>query len=968
MSRRGRVILVLVVVGLVVLVTSLRGIAGFYTDFLWYDSLGKGEVFRTVLGAKLSLALIFIGIFFVLLFVNLTVADRLAPRFRPPGPEEDLLERYHDVIDRRAGRIRVAVSLLFALIAGAGVSSQWNEWLLFTHRVDFGVTDPQFHTDIGFYVFQLPFLSFVVSWFFAALVIVLIVTAVAHYLNGGIRVQTIGQRVTPQVKAHLSVLLGLLALVKAADYWLARYELTTSTRGFVEGATYTDVHAQLPAIYLLLMIALLSFGLFIANIWRRGWVLPVVAVGLWGFVAVVMSGIYPAFVQRFRVESAESSREAPYIERNIEATRNAMGLADVETRAFDYNEDLTAQQLVDNSDTVRNIRLLDPAVVTDTYQQLQAERPFYRLNDLDVDRYTIDGETTQVVISTRELSTSGVPQTSWEGQHVAFTHGYAAAAAPANAVDDNGRPNFVLGNIPVRTDADSLELTQPQVYVGEGLGGYAIVGATRDEVDYQDANSETVPFRYDGEAGVPMSSFLRRAAFALRFGEIEPLISNFITDESRIIYVRDVRERVEQLAPFLSWDADAYPVVLDGRVQYVLDGYTTTDRYPYGQSADTSQLTPGTGLDHGFNYVRNSVKAVVDTYDGTVTMYQTEVDDPILDAYRDAFPDLFTDLSEMPDELRDHLRYPEDLFRVQTNVWGRYHISGAQDFYEQAGGWAVAQDPGTEVTSPQAPQTTNEQGQLETAPERRIDPYYLLMRLPGEQDETFLILRSFVPTSGETERRELTAFMVAKSDPDNYGEIEVFEMPSTEIDGPAIVASNINGDPDISREISLLNQEGSRVRLGNLLLIPIEQSILYIRPLYTEAEGTTPVPELRKVIVAYGDEVVMEDTLRESLIDLFGPDVPRTLEAPSNGNDQGTGNGEEPPTGNGEEPPTTTVPERSVTDLLAEAENLFTQADEALSEGNLGEYQRLVERARALVNEALGESEPTPTTQAAGSA
>lgn len=956
LSRRGRIILVLAAVGLFVLITSLRGIAGFYTDYLWFESLGKEDTFRTILGAKVSLAGIFIGLFFVILYVNLVIADRLAPRFRPMGPEEDLLRRYHEVVDERSGWVRAGVAFLFALIAGAGVSSQWNEWLLFINRVDFGVADPQFGTDIGFYVFQLPFLSFLVSWLFAALVIVLIVTAVAHYLNGGIRVQNPGPRVTPQVKAHLSVLLGLLALVKAADYILQRYELTLSTRGVVDGATYTDVNAQLPAIYLLLMIAGLSFFLFIANIWRRGWVLPVLAVGLWGFVAIVAGGIYPAFVQRFQVEPAESSREEPYIADNIEATRAAMGLAAVTTEAFDYNTDLTARELIDNDQTVRNIRLLDPGVVTDTYQQLQAERPFYRLNDLDVDRYEIDGQTTQVVISTRELSTSGIPQSSWEGRHVAYTHGYGAVAAPANAVTADGYPDFVVGEIPAVSADPTLSIAQPQVYIGEGLDGYALVGATRDEIDYQNADGETVTNRYDGEAGVAIDSYLRRAAFALRFGEIEPLISDFVTDESRIIFIRDVRARVEELAPFLYWDADPYPVVIDGRVQYVMDGYTTTSQYPYAQRADTDQLSPRSGLNHPFNYVRNSVKAVVDTYEGTVTLYETEVDDPIIEAYRGAFPDLFTDFDEMPAELQGHLRYPEDLFNVQTTTWARYHITGPQDFYEQAGGWAVAQDPGNDITAAAVTQTTDPAtGELQPALERRIDPQYLLMRLPGEEREDFLILRSFVPASGDTERRELTAFMVAKSDPENYGQIEVFEMQSNDVPGPALVASAIASNEEISSQITLLDQQGSNVQLGNLLLIPVEQSILYVRPLYTEATGSTPVPTLRKVIVAFGSQVVMRDTLEEALTEIFG-EAPATLEEPSGG-------GGGPPADGGEPTqPTEPTPAEEVSDLLARAEGLFADADAALADGDLGEYQDLIDQAQDLVQQALDLSAPTTTT------
>jgi len=970
LSRRARIALVVAAVGLFLLITSLRGIAGFYTDYLWFEDLGREAAFRTILGAKVSLAAIFIGVFFVLCLVNLVIADRIAPRYRVPGPEDDLLRRYHEITDQRTGWIRVGVAALFAVIAGAGASSQWNEWLLFTHSVDFGVTDPQFGTDVGFYVFRLPFLSFVVAWLFAALVIVLIVTAVAHYLNGGIRVQNPGPRVTPQVKAHLSLLLALLALVKVADYWLARYQLTLSTRGTVDGALYTDVNAELPAIHLLLMIALLSVVLLVVNIWRRGWVLPVLAVGLWGFVAIVAGGIYPSLIQRFQVEPAESDREAAYIAENIAATRAAMGLAEVQTRTFDADEDLTTRELLDNEATIRNIRLLDPAVVADTYQQLQSERPFYRLDDLDVDRYEIDGRTTQVVISARELSTSGIPQRSWEGQRVAYTHGYGAVAAPANAVTAEGQPNFVLRDIPVTADAPALEVEQPAIYVGENLDGYAVVGASRDEIDFQDSAGGTVTVRYDGQAGVPMGSWLRQAAFALRFGEVEPLISDFVTGDSRVIYIRDVQDRVAELAPFLHWDADPYPVVVDGRIVYVLDGYTTTAQYPYAQRATTDQLEPASGLNHSFNYVRNSVKAVVDTYDGTVDFYVVDGEDPIIRAYGDAFPGLFADIEAMPPALREHLRYPEDLFRIQTTTWGRYHIDEARDFYEQAGAWAVAQDPGTSTAPVPQTQTTNpETGEIELGEERRIDPQYLLMRLPEEDQEDFLILRSFVPTSGDTERRELTAFMVAKSDPENYGEIEVFEVQGGDVDGPSLVNSAILSDTEVAQEITLLDQQGSDVRLGNLLLIPIEQSILYVRPLYTQAEGQTPQPRLRRVIVAYGDEIVMEDTLREALVRIFG-DAPETLEAPGD-RDQADApapdDGDQPDDGG--EP---TTPGAEVAELLARAENAFEEAEAALQEGDLATYERRIEEAQRLVEEALtaagGGSAPPTAAPDTGSA
>lgn len=972
--NRGRIILVVAVAILLFLVISVRGIAGFYTDFLWFDSLGLTSVWTGVLGARIALALIFIGVFFLLMWINLFVADRLAPRYRPRGPEEEMLERYHDVVGPRAGWVRVGIAALFAVIAGGGVASQWNSWILFTNRVDFGVEDPQFGTDIGFYVFQLPFLTFLTSWLFAAFVIILIVTAVAHYLNGGIRVQTQGERVTPQVKAHLSVLLGVLALVRAAGYWLDRYELTYSTRGAVDGATYTDVNAQLPAINLLLLISLFAAVLFLINIRRRGWVLPVLAVGLWAFVSIVVGGIYPAFIQRFQVDPAESTREAPFIERNIEATRAAMNLGDVQEQVFNYEEDLTAADLQENQETIRNIRLLDPSVVNDTYQRLQAERGFYRFpGDLDVDRYLIDGRPTQVVLGTRELNPSGIPQDSWEGEVLTYTHGYGVALSPANAVTGTGRPDFLVGDVPVRVEEGvEVDPAQPRIYFGENLGGYAIVNSDRAEVDYLDEDGTTVSYSYTGDGGVEMGSLLRRAAFALRFGDLNPVISDFVRDDSRVLYIRDIRDRVENVAPFIHFDADPYPVIGDGRIVYVIDGYTTTDRYPYAQRADTEQLAPGSGLNHTFNYARNSVKAVVDAYDGSVVLYVIDPDDPIVQAYRKAFPDLFADFEDMPEEIQDNIRYPEDLFTVQTNMWARYHIEDPIDFYEQTGGWAVAQDPGTSVQGGGTTAVTNAAGETTGTRELRVDPYYLLMRLPDREQEEFVMLRTFVPVSENDERKELTAFMVAQSDPENYGELSVYQLPTTEVDGPAIVAANIASEQEIAREISLLNQQGSTVLLGDLILTPIENSILYVRPLYVQAAGQTAVPELKNVIVAYGDEVVMRPTLELALTEIFGasPDTledidpidPETGELIDPDLDPDTGEVIEDGEAEGEgtttttTPPTTTVPadpgDATVEELLAEAAQTLDRANAALADGDLGAYQDLVDEAADLIRRA----------------
>ncbi len=872
-SRRTRFIALLVAAGLLVLLLSLRGIARFYTDYLWFDSLDRTDVWGRVLLAKVALFLIFAVAFFILIWINLMIVERLAPKVRPPGPEEELLSRYHGLVSGRTRLVRLAVSVLFSLLAASGVSNQWEEWLLFVNRKDFGITDPLFNTDIGFYVFRLPFLSFLVNWGFAALMILLVVVGIFHYLHGGIRLQVApgAQRVLPSVKVHLSAILAGLALVKAADYWLSRYELTVSGRGVVDGALYTDVKAKLPALNLLLLISLAAVILLVVNLRRRGWVLPVLAVVLWAFTALVAGNMYPAFVQRFQVDPNTTDRESVYTDRNIAATRSAYGLvpdADVSLEVFDYTENPSPGQLRAAAQTVRNARILDPLTLTDTFEKDQGERDFYRFSSvLDVDRYEVDGELTQVVLAARELNLSELG--SWERQHVAITHGYGAAIARANVTDVRGSPVFITGGLPVDVDpAIELELEEPQIYVGENLEGYALVGATRDEVDYVDGQGNEESFRYDGEGGVNMGSFLRQTAFALRFGQLDPLISDFVAGDTRIIYIRDAQDRVRSVAPFLEFDSDAYPVAFEGRIHYVLDAYTTTNRYPYSQSADISGLNSGSELaTAGANYIRNSVKAVVDSYDGDVTLYVMPVQDPIIQAWQSAFPDLFTDFSDMPDELRDHLRFPTDMFTVQTNMWASYQVSEPEALIIGTERWAVAQDPGRSVLAGgTAEAVVGERGL--TSRERRVPAYYSLIQLPGEEDASFVALRSFVPTSDDDSRKELTAFMVGETRSDGTSRLVSYEMANLLAPGPAIVASNISTNPDISRELTLLNDQGSLVDFGDMLLLPIEDSLLYVRPMYVRAQGTQ-IPLLAGVIASVGNRTALGKTLGEALSDLY---------------------------------------------------------------------------------------------------
>ncbi|MFN2505792.1 MAG: UPF0182 family protein [Acidimicrobiales bacterium] len=948
--RRGpsssRIVLLVVAAAIVFLLFSLRGIAGFYTDFLLFDELGITSVWKQVLGAKIILGAIFTGVFFVVMWANLAIADLLAPKFRPMGPEEELVERYHQAIGSRTGLVRVAVAGIFALIAGPGVSGQWNAWILFRNGVPFSRRDAQFAKDIGFYVFDLPFLTFVVDWLFATFVVVLIVTAVAHYLNGGIRFQTPVQKVTPQVKAHLSVLLAVLALLKAVGYFLQRYELVYSTRGVVQGAGYTDVKAQVPALQLLFVISLFACALFLVNILRRGWVLPVIAVGLWALVSVVVGAAIPAFIQQFRVQPTESTKERPYIDRNIKATRDAFSLRDVVVRDFSADDQLTAPDLAANQSTIQNVRLWDPAVLTTTYKRLQEIRNFYQFNDVDVDRYPdTSGTNTQVLLSARELRIDGIPSPSWVNQHLVYTHGYAGVMSSANGVASDGNPQFLVKDLP---PVGKPEITQPAVYYGQELAGYAIANTQQREIDFTLADGTNQTSSYRGRGGVEMSSWIRRAALSLRFGELNPLISDFITPNSRAIYMRDIDERVRMAAPFLRFDNDPYPIIYKGGIHWVYDAYTTTSRFPYAQRAEIGRLEAGSGLNANFNYVRNSVKVVIDAYHGSMTFYINDPADPIIQAYKKAFPKLFTDGTRMDDELRRHLRYPEDLFRVQTNMYGLYHMQDAASFYNKTDAWDIAQEPGALGGTGGTPIPNVQGPAVVAAREDRMDPYYLLMRLPDATKDDFLMMQPFVPFSRDDSRKDLTAFMVAKSDPGEYGNMEVYVMPrQRQIDGPGLVNSRINQDPTISQEITLLGQRGSSVTYGNMLLIPIEKSLLWVRPLYVEAEGSTPLPQLKRVIVVSGDRVVMKNSLREALVQLFGSSPP-TLEEQSGA--PATGQPPPPGTGTGTPPPPPGQP--TLQQLLGEADSHFVAAEEALRRGDLTGYQREQQLARDAVKRA----------------
>ncbi|MEY4361315.1 MAG: hypothetical protein RL391_621, partial [Actinomycetota bacterium] len=788
-----------------------------------------------------------------------------------------------------------------------------------------------------------PFLTYAVDWAFAALVLVTLVSAVVHFLNGAIRVQSPKERITKGARVHLSVLFALLAVVKAVDYWLQRFELTASTRGVVQGATYTDVKAQLPAINLLIMVSLLVAVLFLAGIRWGGWRFPLLSMALWAIIAVVASAVYPAIIQRFVVQPNVTTRERPYIGRNIEATKAAMGLDSVVTVPVTLG-DVSAADVKESTASLADTRLLDVTEMRDRFALDEGQFAFYAVNDLDVDRYEIDGRLQQTLVAARELNSDGIPNRTWVSRHLIYTHGCGLISASASRVTTDGRPIYA-----------DLPVDRPQLYFGTQQPGYAIVNT--GQVEQACPDTEAAP--YEGDGGVRLDSTFRRLAFAIHFGEFNLFGSNLIEDSSRLVHIRDVRDRVSKIAPFLHLDADPYPVVVDGSVKWIVDAFTTTARYPYAQKANTDNLTPGSGLDHNFNYVRNSVKAVVDAYSGDITLYVIDPTDPIVRAWSKAFPGLFTPSDQVSDELRSHFRYPEDLFRVQTNLYGRYQFADADQFFNRDAAWSIAQaavrEPELSVTATGGVPLTDavaeaNTGDVADARVSRFEPYYTLFHAPGSSTSEFSLLRPFVPFSPDDTRKELRAVMAVSSDPDTYGQITVYSIEGTLPEGPATVAAELGSDPEISPVITLLDQRGSRVVFGQLQVVPVADGVVWVRPLYVRPDdaGSKQV-FVRRVLAWYDGQSVIGDTLTDAINRLFpgaGIDLGEvmadgTVTEPSDSGEPST-----PADGAGS---ASTDPAT----LLEEAETVFDEADQALRDGDLGLYQEKVSEAQGLIKKAL---------------
>jgi len=991
-SRRLRVWLLVIVVALIVAASLLRGLARFWINYLWFESVGFTSVFRGVLLTKVALSVIFIAIFFVLMLVNLTVADRYAPVELDPSEANELVLRYRESVLPRAKWVRLAVSFIFALLAGTGADREWNNWDLFRYGGSFGVKDPQFHRDIGFYVFRLPFIEFLIGWAFEAVIVTLIVTAVAHYLNGGILPQARGaRRTSPAVKAHVSVLLTALALIKGVDYYYQRLELVLSRAHIVDGATATSVHADLPARTLLMFIAVLAAVLFIANIRARGWVLPAVGVALWGLVSLLIGDAYPALYQALRVNPSELTREAPYIQRNIDATRAAYGLDQVKVdTGYQYQPTVTTsqiqgdtQQAMDDQATLANVRLMDPGVTNllNTFNKYQALRSYYSFNSLSPDRYVMDingkPEKVATITAVRELN-SNVPS-GFVNQKLQYTHGYGAVVAPVsqNGFNSDGTPNFVLSGLPPQTSQPSLSLsaTGSEIYFGDGpdMTGFVIADSKTPELDYESNSGQQISNHYSGRGGVPAGSLVRRAAFALAFGDANFILSGQVTPSSKVLFYRNIVTRVQKAAPFLRYDSDPYAVVIDGKVYWIIDAYTISDNYPYSQQANLDRLPATSGLDTNFNYVRNSVKVVVSAFSGQMHFFDMGTQDPVLKAYERAFPDLFTPVSQADKiipGITAHFRYPEDLFRVQTNMYGRYHLTNAADFYSQAQAWAVSPDPGSGELS--ATNSLNPTVSLtgQPAPVARLQPQYVLAHIPGSsQPLSFMLITPYVPISASTASQNLVSFMTASYDPSGppgQPRLEVFETPAGEtVDGPGLISNAIKTNQAISQELTLYDQKGSQVELGEVETIPLASTLLYVQPVYVESTSNQ-IPTLRDVVVVYNGTAYHSGnaSLDAALCQITnGPGSSQPFssycntqaalsEPPSSPVSVSPNQHSSIPTTSTTTSTTTPAANQSVSALLAQAQSEFSQAQSALQSGNLGAYQADVQAAQADVAEA----------------
>ncbi|AOY96597.1 hypothetical protein BKK79_34290 [Cupriavidus sp. USMAA2-4] len=855
---KGYAIAAVVIGGLIL----LARLADLLVEWLWLSSIGYASVFRVILSAKVFLFIAVFAISAGILWAAGMVAHHFAsgPRVLAlhtgsSGPPR-FIGMPGDVAARIPWRAALAgAAVVIGLFIADSEMSRWDLALRFLHQVPFGEQDPIFGKDIGFYLFSLPLYLALKNWLYWLLLWSTAIAAVIYGIRGDIVLGPPAIRLAPAVAAHGSALLGLFFLLKAWSYWLDRYLLLYGDNGVVVGASYTDIHVELPVLWLLASLAIAAACASLANMRRRDYRVPVAAVLLVSGGSFLLALVYPALFHRFYVKPSELELEAPFIARNIALTRRAYGLEQIEVKPFPAEQGLDLAKIEANRATIDNVRLWDVAPLLDTYAQLQEIRTYYKFLSLDIDRYRLDSGYRQVMLSAREFEPAMLPANAktWVNLHLLFTHGSGIVMSPVTEKSAEGLPSFYLRDIPP-VAAGGPPVGQPRIYFGEGTRDYVIVKGSVPEFDYPQGKDNAYT-SYQGRDGIAIGGLARRTLFAWQQGDANILLTGYITGQSRILIHRNIQERVLAIAPFLSLDRDPYIVASGGRLYWIQDAYTTSRWFPYAQ--------PGFG--ENSNYIRNAAKIVIDAYDGAVDFYVSDPADPIVQTYRRIFPALFKPLSAMPADLQRHIRYPEELFRIQAQLYGAYHMDAPEVFYNREDLWQFPR-------APAGIEGTNAPG----APTPLMSPYYMIMRLPGEADTEFILMMPMVPS----QRDNMIAWLAARCDPPAYGKLIVYAFPKEKlVYGPYQIEARIQQNTEISQQISLWNQMGSRVIRGHLLVVPVENSILYVSPLYLRA-ASGQLPELKRVIAAYGDRVVMEDTLGEAIAALFKDSAPSAPSAP----------------------------------------------------------------------------------------
>jgi uncharacterized protein len=957
MSRRGRVTLI-VLAAVVVLFVFLGWLVDAWTDYLWFSEVHYTSVFTTVLWTRVGLFLVFGALLGLVVWFNLWLAFRIRPLLRPHSPEQQTLDRYRMLLTPRFGLWIGILAAIVGFFSGISAQGRWSEWLLFANRQNFNVTDPQFGHDVGFYIFDYPFWRYLLGVGFTAVVLCVLGALAVHYLFGGVRLQGAGERMTSGARAHLTALVAAFVLLKAVAYFLDERGLVLSHNDGTNlwGAGYTDVHALLPAKEILAWISVVVAVAIVvfSNAFIRNLVWPGIAVGMLALSAIAIGGIYPAAVQTFSVKPNIRDKESAYIQRSIDATRAAFALSDVQTTPYAAAAQAPPADLANDADTVQNLRLLDPSIVSSTYTQLQQVRGFYDFTQkLDIDRYSINGKLQDYVVGVRELDYRNLTaqQSNWQNQHTVFTHGYGFVAAPANQTVCAGQPYFVSGFLGKQTtqescqsESDQIPVSQPRIYYGENMdqGDYAVVGqpsgSNRNSEYDRPTGSSDQYVTYDGSGGVSVGSYWRRMLYAYKYRETNFLISSVFNENSKIMYVRDPRARVQKVAPFLTLDGDPYPAVVNGHILWILDAYTTADTYPYADQVDLQSATSDTLTGEGFitaqaqeniNYLRNSVKATVDAYTGEVKLYQFGERDPVLLAWNKAFGGkLITPGDQIPAALAAHFRYPEDQFKVQRQLLTRFHVTDPAQFYSGQDFWQVPDDPAPNKNAKQA-------------------PYYLLAKFPQQSQITFQLTAAMTPRN-----RQNLVSLITGSYVNGKPRLEILKLPDdTQVFGPGQADQKMTNDTSARSQITL-TVGSADVNYGNLLSLPVGGGLLYVEPLYVQSKGQNSYPQMKFVLMNFGQYIGFADTLPDALKSL----LTAAGTAPAN-------TGTPPPPG-GTSPPPPTTGNPAVAAAVEKINKALADLKAAQQAGDFAKYGAALQELQAAINEYQAAQAAASTTPA----